>query len=125
MKRQFCCHNYIRIPICIKIPILISCIGGEVFVPRIVFYKEQEWVPVLEWMTELKHQDKKAFINGIAQLNLLQEQGHKLERPSAAYLEEGIYELRWKHVHVQYRILYFFNGRDFIVLTHAIVKKGS
>ena len=64
-------------------------------------------------------------INGLARLDLLQEQGHRLERPAAAYLGDGIYELRWKHGHVQYRILYFFNGRDSIVLAHATVKKGK
>lgn len=51
--------------------------------------------------------------------------GHELRRPSADYLRDGIYELRAKHRNVQYRILYFFNGKDIAVLGHSIVKKTS
>ena len=51
--------------------------------------------------------------------------GHELRRPSADYLRDGIYELRAKHRNVQYRILYFFNGKDIAVLNHSIVKKTS
>jgi hypothetical protein len=35
-----------------------------------------------------------------------------LRRPHADYLEDGIYELRWRNGTVQYRILYFFHGRE-------------
>ena len=48
--------------------------------------------------------------------------GHELRRPSADYLRDGVYELRAKHVRVQYRILYFFHGQDVAILAHAIVK---
>ena len=51
--------------------------------------------------------------------------GHELRRPSADYLRDGVYELRAKQGKVQYRILYFFNGKDIAVLGHSIVKKTS
>ncbi|MEH1871881.1 type II toxin-antitoxin system RelE/ParE family toxin [Nostoc sp.] len=38
----------------------------------------------------------------------LAEYGFELRRPAADLLRDGIYELRAKHVRVQYRILYFF-----------------
>ncbi len=37
------------------------------------------------------------------------------------YLRDGIYELRAKHIHVQYRILYFFDGQNIAILAHAII----
>ena len=37
-------------------------------------------------------------------------------------LRDGIYELRAKHRHVQYRILYFFHGSNLAVLAHSMTK---
>ncbi|MCP6761852.1 MAG: type II toxin-antitoxin system RelE/ParE family toxin [Fischerella sp. CENA71] len=48
-----------------------------------------------------------------------------MRRPAADYLQDGIYELRAKHIHVQYRILYFFHGQNVAILTHAITKEQS
>ena len=55
----------------------------------------------------------------------LKEVGHQLRRPTADYLRDGIHELRAKYQHVQYRILYSFSGKDFAVLSHAIIKKDK
>jgi phage-related protein len=41
----------------------------------------------------------------------------------ADLLRDGIYELRAKYGHVQYRVLYFFHGRTTAILAHAITKK--
>lgn len=41
------------------------------------------------------------------------------------YLRDNIYELRAKHIHVQYRILYFFHGQNIAILAHAIVKEQA
>ncbi|MBW4640803.1 MAG: type II toxin-antitoxin system RelE/ParE family toxin [Gloeocapsa sp. UFS-A4-WI-NPMV-4B04] len=42
-------------------------------------------------------------------------------------LTDGIYELRAKHIRVQYRILYFFYGQNVAILAHAItrIRRGS
>jgi phage-related protein len=48
--------------------------------------------------------------------------GYELRRPAADYLRDGIYELRAKHVRVQYRVLYFFSGQNIAILAHAITK---
>ncbi len=53
----------------------------------------------------------------------LRELGHELRRPEADYLREGIYELRAKYQRVNYRILYFFAGRQAVVVTHGILKQ--
>lgn len=41
----------------------------------------------------------------------------------ADYLRDGIYELRARRGHVNYRILYFFYGRNIAILTHALTKE--
>ncbi len=90
----------------------------------ILFYQEKEDdAPVINWLSELKSKNVRGFANCIARIRQLNNFGHELRRPSADYLRDGIYELRAKHRNVQYRIFYFFNGKDIAILNHAIFKK--
>ena len=41
------------------------------------------------------------------------------------YLRDGIYELRAKAGRIQYRMLYFFHGRQAVVISHGITKQES
>jgi phage-related protein len=92
----------------------------------VVFYRDRAGtIPVLEWLDEIQVSDRKGWASCIARIERLKEAGHELRRPEADYLRDGIYELRAKHGHVQYRILYFFNGRNVAILAHSIVKEGS
>jgi phage-related protein len=68
---------------------------------------------------------KKAQDKCIVRLERLKECGHELKRPEADYLEKDIYELRFRHQSVNYRVLYFFHGRQIVVLAHGIVKQRS
>lgn len=61
----------------------------------------------------------------VARLRQLAQFGHEMRRPAADYLQDGIHELRARQGHVQYRILYFFHGRNVCILAHAIVKEGA
>lgn len=88
---------------------------------QVVLYKEDdETVPVLDWLDQLplKVQDKCA-----ARVNRLMELGHELRRPEADYLRDGIYELRVRYRHTNYRILYFFSGQQAVVLAHGLIKE--
>lgn len=58
-------------------------------------------------------------------IDLLAEHGYKLDRPHAAYLEQGIYELRPNVNKRQIRCLYFFFHRDKIIFSHGFIKKGN
>lgn len=49
--------------------------------------------------------------------------GHELRRPKADFLRDGVYELRAKKGRVNYRVLYFFHGRNVALLAHALTKK--
>lgn len=90
----------------------------------VVYYQEGPGqVPVMTWLQELQRRDLKAYSRcGIA-LELLAEFGHELRRPHADYLRDGIYELRVKHGRVNYRILYFFHGRQVAVVAAAFTKE--
>ena len=87
----------------------------------VVFYREHDGtVPFLEWFDSLseKPQDKCRV-----RIERLQELGYEIRRPEADLLRDGIYELRAKHRRVNYRILYFFDGQEVVVLSHGITKQ--
>ena len=88
---------------------------------RVLFYREADGtVPVLKWFDGLpaRAQDKcRVRIQRLAEL------GHELRRPEADLLRDGIYELRVGLQHVNYRILYFFQGRAAAILAHALTKE--
>lgn len=88
--------------------------GGTVPVITVVFYQEDDGtVPVLEWLDSLprKAQDK-CFVR----ISRLEELGHELRRPEADLLRDNIYELRIGLQGINYRILYFFHGKQAAVL---------
>src|SRR5260370_21851222 len=90
----------------------------------VAFYQEAESeAPVVDWLRELRRSNEKAWANCRARIELLAELGHELRRPAADYLRDGIHELRAKQGHVQYRILYFFHGRQVAILAHSLTKE--
>lgn len=92
---------------------------------QVLFYQDENGQsPVVEWFQELRGSDPRGFANCLARVRLLAQFGHELRRPAADFLRDGIHELRAKHGRVQYRVLYFFHGRNIAVLGHALVKKG-
>jgi phage-related protein len=46
-----------------------------------------------------------------------------LRRPVADYLRDGIYELRVGLRGSNYRLLYFFHGRDMVIVSHGLIKE--
>lgn len=79
----------------------------------------------MEWLAILRQRNEKAFAKCVVRVERLEEAGHELRRPEADMLRAGIYELRAKHGRVQYRILYFFHGKNVAILTHALTKEGE
>jgi len=88
----------------------------------VVFFAEDDGtVPLLKW---LDAQQSKVQDKCLVRIERLAACGHELRRPEADYLRDGIYELRAKHMRVNYRMLYFFHeGRA--VLTHGLTKEGK
>jgi phage-related protein len=90
----------------------------------VIFYREPAGeVPVLDWLAKLGRTNQQAYAACVAAVQRLAEFGHELRRPQADLLRDGIYELRVRKGRVNYRILYFFHGREVAVLGHAITKE--
>ena len=92
----------------------------------VVFYQEDENdVPVLDWLKQLRRSNQRAYENCVAAIERLAVFGHELRRPLADFLRDGIYELRVRKGRVNYRILYFFHGRGLAILGHALTKEDN
>ena len=89
---------------------------------EVIFYREGDAVPIRDW---LKRQSNKVQIKCLAHLAQLEARGHELRRPAADYLRDGIYELRPSYQGVHYRILYFFAGKNVVVVSHGLRKEGE
>jgi phage-related protein len=91
---------------------------------RVVFYQEdRNDVPVLDWLKQLRRSDQHAYESCVAAIARLADLGHELRRPLADILRDGIHELRIRKGRVNYRILYFFHGRNLAILDHALTKE--
>ena len=87
---------------------------------RVFYYETPEGkCPVREFIDSRKRRDQAKII---AFISNLQDRGPTLRRPYADLLEDEIPELRIRLSADQFRVLYFFCFRRFIVLTHAFVK---
>jgi phage-related protein len=93
---------------------------------EVFFYVEKDGhCPVIDWLQELRQRDRLGFAKCVARIRQLAAAGHELRRPAADYLQDGISELRAKHGHVQYRLLYFFCGKNVTVIAHALIKSDA
>ena len=93
---------------------------------RVIFFQDEAGhAPVLAWLQDLQNENAKAWANCRARIVQLSQFGHELRRPAVDFLRDGIYELRAKQGHVQYRILYFFHGRNVAILAHALTKEET
>lgn len=93
--------------------------------PTKVYYyvNENGTVPVLEWLTELGRRQPRAVAKCRAVLGQLRALGYELRRPTADYLDDGIYELRTRLGTTNYRILYGFPRRGVALVVHALTKE--
>ena len=88
----------------------------------LILYQEKRRSPVWDWLQSLH---KKIREKAELRMERLAYLGHELRRPEADYLRDGIYELRWRHQFTHYRLLYFFHGREIVVLTEGLTKQGE
>jgi phage-related protein len=61
----------------------------------------------------------------MARIRLLAALGHELRRPHADVLSDGIWELRVRVGRVNYRLLYFFHGKDVAIVAHGLTKEAG
>ena len=85
----------------------------------VVFYETLSGEkPAKVFLNELSDKQRAKTIRD---LKILELYGNHLREPQSKHLEDGIYELRTKHIS---RILYFFFVGRQIVLTNGFVKKS-
>ncbi len=88
---------------------------------EVIFFKDRDGTePFSAW---LDRQSPKVQKKCLRVLKNLEDNGHELRRPRADYLRDGIHELRIQHLRVQYRILYFFGGKQVAVVSHGLSKE--
>ena len=56
---------------------------------------------------------------------LLEEFGHRLPQPHAKYIDDEIFELRFKSQEGHIRVLYFFFHQDKVIFTNGFIKKSA
>lgn len=90
---------------------------------RLLFFREADGsVPMLDWLAALQFEPRlKCYVR----LERLKALGHGLRRPEAEYLGGGLYELRAVSSGTQYRMIYFFQGRSAVVVSHGFAKHQS
>ena len=93
---------------------------------QVLFYRDYDGrVPVAEWLNDLSKRDHQAYVKCRRLILRLETFGHELRRPTADLLRDGIYELRARVGRLNYRMLYFFHGRDVAVLAHSLTKERA
>jgi phage-related protein len=90
-----------------------------------VFRAANGEVPLDDWLGVLERRFPKAYDRALERILQLEAHGHELKMPHSKFLRDGIHELRWRVVKVQYRILYFFHGKCAAVLSHGITKEDE
>jgi len=88
-----------------------------------LFRRADGTVLVDEW---LEKQEPKVRYKCIGAIERLGQMGYELciiPGREAASLGHGLYELRVRYGSVNYRILFFFHGREVVVLTHGFTKE--
>ena len=93
---------------------------------EVFFYQEALGdVPVRDWLAQVAKRDRRAADKCQTSIARLRAMGHELRRPDADLLRDGIYELRVRVGTVNYRLLYFFHGRDVALLAHGLTKERA
>lgn len=93
---------------------------------RMLFYADADGtVPVLQWLTELRGTQPKAFDRCLFLIGRLGALGYEIRRPLAAYLGDKVYELRARLGRVNYRVLYGFPVQEVALLLHALTKEAE
>jgi phage-related protein len=88
-----------------------------------VFRDDKGHVPIREWLEELETSEPKAYKKCLARILELADKGNEMRRPHADYLRDGIYELRATLEKDQYRVLYFFCGKNVVAVSHGVTKE--
>lgn len=88
-----------------------------------LFRRANGAIPLKGWLDDLERREPRIYAKCLQRILALADSGHELDRPLAAHLGDGIYELRVRRQRVNYRMVYFFHGRNVAILTHGFTKE--
>lgn len=88
-----------------------------------VFRDDDGQIPLCNWLNDLERHNSRVYAKCLARLLELEQQGFDMRRPHADLLRDGIYELRVPHKRMHYRMLYFFCGKNIVVVSHGLTKE--
>ncbi len=91
-------------------------------VTRVLVFEKDGRSPLKEWLDELPLPVRAKCYNAILRLS---EMGYELARPESAPLRDGIYELRVRRGTVNYRILYFYHGKNVAIVSNGTQKESK
>jgi phage-related protein len=90
---------------------------------KIIYYEKPSGRrPVLDFINGLELKAQAAMLEHI---EILGSVGHELRRPDTDTVRGKIRELRTKYLRNQYRTLYYFTHKEYIILLNAFQKKTS
>jgi phage-related protein len=87
----------------------------------VIFCEANGSAPLLDWLDGLP---PKARDKCVVRIERLKAVGHELRRPEADILRDGIHELRARMGAINYRVLYFFDGRT-AVISRGLTKESE
>jgi phage-related protein len=89
-----------------------------------VFREAAGEIPFAEWLDALAESEPRPYFKCLEMIARLAQLGNELRRPTSDVLRDGIRELRAKIGTVNYRVLYFFCGKNAVCLSHGLTKEG-
>ena len=97
---------------------------------KVVFFRdEDQTVPALEWLREMKRRDSHITAKFHERILALGALGWEMTRPASDTLRDGIHELRVRVGTVNYRLLYGFHDQDgqptIALLVHGLTKERA
>lgn len=97
---------------------------------KVVFFRdEDQTVPALEWLREMKRRDLHITAKFHERILALGALGWEMTRPASDTLRDGIHELRVRVGTVNYRLLYGFHDQDgqptIALLVHGLTKERA
>jgi putative component of toxin-antitoxin plasmid stabilization module len=93
--------------------------------PEVLAFRDANGkVQLAKWIRELGKRDRTAYAKCIARVLDLKEEGSRLGPPRAKPLRDGVHELRVRHGHINYRMLYVFHDSS-AVITKGLTKESE
>jgi len=90
---------------------------------RIVVYWNGNSCPVVDQYRKALRENRRLAVKLLSAVQHLETYGFDARRPQVDVLRDGIWEFRIRIGSENWRLLYFFAGKNLVVLSHVITKE--